>query len=534
MRRGRSLVLASIAVAASLAAVGAAIAAPGDLDPSFSGDGKLVFDVADTGRADAIAVDSNGRIIVAGTVNPPGADTGDFGVARFSPTGAPDTSFSGDGFFSVDPAGDTDSDDANALVIEPSGRILVAGSESGATTDLALVRLLDNGTPDPAYGGGDGRVVQDLAAGADVASDLVLDPAGRAVAAGTRDNNFLVARFDTAGVLDLGFGGGDGYEALDVNNAPGNSDNGTSVAIDSAGRIVMAGYTALAVGQENFAVARFSSAGLLDPSFSNDIPTPGRNIVLMASEAGGDMQDLALDLGIAAGDRPVAAGTAEITGNDEDVAVLKLDATGAPDTGFSADGKAYLNLGGSDRADGMRIDSSGRILLGGRSVPLAGDSTLAVARLLSDGSPDASFSADGSTLTDVGPGDDNGLDIALDSTGRILASGYNGPFSGGEWELARYEGVPRCGGKIPTIVGTAGNDKLKGTKGADVISGGDGKDTISGNAGKDTLCGENGKDTLKGGKGNDKLIGGPGKDKLLGNAGKDKLKGGAGKDVQKQ
>jgi uncharacterized delta-60 repeat protein len=531
MGRGLKLVV-SIAVGALALSAGTAFAAMGDLDPGFSGDGKLVFDVADTGRADAVAIDSQGRIVAAGTVNPPGGDSSDFAVARFLPNGLPDASFSGDGFFNLDPAGDNDADSANALAIDSAGRILVAGSDSGAATDMSVVRLLDSGAPDASYGGGDGILIQDIAGGAEVINGIALDPAGQLVVAGTRANNFLVARVTTAGALDLTFGGGDGFEALDVNNAGGNSDQGTSVAIDSAGRILVAGYTALALGQENFAVARFTSAGLLDTSFSNDIPTPGRDISLMASEAGADLQDLALALTITAGDRPLAAGTAEITGSEEDVALLQLDATGAPDPAFSGDGRAYLNLGGSDRAQGISLDKSSRIVLSGRSVPLVGESTLAVARLLSNGSPDATFSGDGFTLTDVGPGDDNGLGVALDSAGRIVASGYNGPFSGGEWEFARYEGSPRCGGQIPTLTGTPGKEKLKGTKGKDVISGGAGKDRIMGLGGKDTLCGEDGKDTLLGGGGKDRLIGGKGKDLLKGGKGKDKLKGGPGKDKQ--
>ena len=527
-----------IAIAAGTLALtaGAAYGAPGDLDPGFSGDGKLVFDVANSGRAEAVEIDSQGRIVVAGTVDPPSAgDAGDFGVARFLPSGLPDTSFSGDGYFNVDPAGDADADDLGSLVIDSSGRILLGGSDGGAAVDFALVRLLDNGIPDPSYGGGDGIVTQDLAgAGSDALNDIVLDSSGRAVAAGTRDSNFAVARFSATGPLDLSFGGGDGFETLDVNNAPGNTDRGTSVALDSAGRVLVGGYTALAIGEENFAVARFSSAGLLDTSFSNDIPTPGRNIVLMSSEVGTDTQDLGLALAIAGGDRPVLAGLAEISGPSEDVALLKLDATGAPDNTFSGDGKAYLDLGASDRAEGMVIDPSGRFVFVGRTVPAVGDSTLAVGRLLANGAPDTSFSADGFTLTDVGPGPDNGLGVALDATGRIVASGYVGPFATAEWTLARYEGVPRCGGQIPTRLGTPGKDKLKGTKGKDVIAGGTGKDKISGLGGADVLCGEDGKDTLLGGGGKDRLIGGKGKDLLKGGKGKDKLKGGPGKDKQVQ
>jgi CSLREA domain-containing protein len=119
-------------------------------------------------------------------------------------------------------------------------------------------------------------------------------------------------------------------------------------------------------------------------------------------------------------------------------------------------------------------------------------------------------------------------------------------------DIGAFEVTPPCFGRTPTIVGTAGADRLTGTKNADVIlaSGGkdkvagrggkdlicagDGKDKVKGGAGKDRIKGEKGNDTLRGNAGNDVLKGGKGKDKLFGGAGRDKLKGGPGKDVQKQ
>ena len=91
-----------------------------------------------------------------------------------------------------------------------------------------------------------------------------------------------------------------------------------------------------------------------------------------------------------------------------------------------------------------------------------------------------------------------------------------------------------CAGKLTTIVGTAGNDKLAGTAAADVIAVGAGNDRVAGLAGNDIVCGGTGKDRLLGGKGKDKLRGEAGKDTLKGGAGKDKLKGGPGKDIQIQ
>ena len=91
----------------------------------------------------------------------------------------------------------------------------------------------------------------------------------------------------------------------------------------------------------------------------------------------------------------------------------------------------------------------------------------------------------------------------------------------------------RCGGKLPTVVGTDGPDVLQGSAFADVISGLGGRDTVQGLQGKDTICGGAGKDKLVGGKGKDQLFGGAGKDQLVGGKAKDKCVGGKGKDTGK-
>jgi uncharacterized delta-60 repeat protein len=76
--------------------VGIAMGAAGDLDPTFSGDGKVVTPMGsdqDLGRA--VAIDSQGRIVVAGgTENAPNFNVA---IARYRPNGALDTSFAGDG-----------------------------------------------------------------------------------------------------------------------------------------------------------------------------------------------------------------------------------------------------------------------------------------------------------------------------------------------------------------------------------------------------------------------------------------------------
>jgi Ca2+-binding RTX toxin-like protein len=82
--------------------------------------------------------------------------------------------------------------------------------------------------------------------------------------------------------------------------------------------------------------------------------------------------------------------------------------------------------------------------------------------------------------------------------------------------------VPSCGGRVATIVGTAGPDLLKGTRGRDVIAAGAGDDRVKGKKGKDLICGGDGNDRLFGGAAGDRLIGGPGQDLLRGGKGRDR------------
>jgi Ca2+-binding RTX toxin-like protein len=95
-------------------------------------------------------------------------------------------------------------------------------------------------------------------------------------------------------------------------------------------------------------------------------------------------------------------------------------------------------------------------------------------------------------------------------------------------------GGKTCAGRVPTIVGSEGNDTIIGTSGKDVILALGGDDKVSGLGDNDFICGTDGKDRLKGGAGRDRLFGGKGKDKLIGGSGKDRLVGGPGKDKTKQ
>lgn len=125
--------VATAGLALVLALPGVAQAAPGDLDTSFSFDGKVTTDFGGVGdEAHAVAVQADGKIIAAG-IGPAGF-TG-FALARYNTNGSLDTSFSGDGKVTTDFEGDDDW--AYAVALQADGKIVAAGHKNG---DFALAR----------------------------------------------------------------------------------------------------------------------------------------------------------------------------------------------------------------------------------------------------------------------------------------------------------------------------------------------------------------------------------------------------------
>jgi hypothetical protein len=78
-------------VAVSAASAGLARADPGDLDPSFSGNGKVVTTLARSDFGEAVAVQANGKIVVAASAS------GRFAVVRYTARGRLDSTFGNNG-----------------------------------------------------------------------------------------------------------------------------------------------------------------------------------------------------------------------------------------------------------------------------------------------------------------------------------------------------------------------------------------------------------------------------------------------------
>jgi uncharacterized delta-60 repeat protein len=126
------------AVAVVVAMANPAAAPPGDLDPTFGGDGKVTTDFAGgQDQASAVAIQGDGKIVTAGAAFVSG--NLDFALARYNSDGSLDATFSGDGKVTTDFAGSTDQ--ALAVAIQTNGRIVAAGlAVVSGNQDFALAR----------------------------------------------------------------------------------------------------------------------------------------------------------------------------------------------------------------------------------------------------------------------------------------------------------------------------------------------------------------------------------------------------------
>src|SRR5262249_9160598 len=119
----------------------------GQLDATFGAGGLAQLQLPDFEVATAVAIQKDGRIVVAGRVGTGAARR--FMVARFLTTGAPDLGFDADGYVIIDLPGD--GEDANDVVIQKDGKIVVAGTATGTSSDFALVRLTTSGQRDSRF-----------------------------------------------------------------------------------------------------------------------------------------------------------------------------------------------------------------------------------------------------------------------------------------------------------------------------------------------------------------------------------------------
>jgi uncharacterized delta-60 repeat protein len=384
----------------------------GDLDPTFGAGGRVTTDFGGSEIGWAVAVQRDGKIVVAGGRWDPGPH--DFLLARYMANGATDRRFGGDGKVATDFGG---SDGAFDLAVQRDGKIVAVGS---GAQDFALARYRPDGSLDTAFGVG-GKVLTAFQPGSnDVASAVVLQADGKIVAGGSSASEFALTRYLADGVLDPSFGSG-GRVVTPISSA---NDHLFDLAVQPDGKLVAAGWS-FQGGGPHIVLARYDRNGSLNTSFDGDgivvAPFRGAAAQLLVQRDG----------------KLLVAGLGELT---------RFNADGSLDRSFGGDGTAQAyDIGALAAA----IQPDGKILvIGTVSSGRVQTSDFGVARLSAEGSLDTTFGRQGSVVTAFSPGsDDQALDGVLLPNGRLVVSGMTSRTGErGPWDfaVARYVAIRFC------------------------------------------------------------------------------------------
>ncbi len=415
---------------------------------SAGGTGKVTTDfVLADDEAYAAAVQADGKIVVAGTSG------GSFALARYNSDGSLDRSFDGDG--KVTTRFGTDFDQAQSVAVQADGKILAAGfSRSGgynsANTryDFAIARFNANGSLDGSFGVG-GKLTTALGSSQYAGFSMSLQADGKILMAGDSlsgdQDRFSLVRYNSDGSLDASLnGGGSVITALGTS-----TDRGQSVAAQSDGRLVVAGYSLDATTGWDFALARYTASGALDAGF-NGVGSVTTNISNFLPGVGS--QDLASSVALQGDGKILVAGYSYSASSDaSNFAVVRYNSDGSLDAGFGGGGKVVTDIDSSDnKSSSMALQSNGKILVAG-FIKSDSDYAFSLVRYNSDGSLDISFGGDGKVATRFDSTFNFGEGVTVQPDGKIIIVGRAWIGSSEDMALARYN----ADGSLDTTFGAA-------------------------------------------------------------------------------
>ena len=404
-------------------------------DVGFDIDGVVVSSGIAGGSDDGgynVAVQPDGKVVVAGYSH--NGSNYDLAVWRYNDDGSLDTTFNGTGYLTRDSdAGGNHHDFGNGVAIQADGKIVIAGESRSASNlqDMAVWRFNSDGSLDTTFNG-TGYVTRDNDAGgngSDVGNAMVIQNDGKIVIAGASGNSsgkleLAVWRLNSDGSMDTSFDS-DGVVLHTGVGGPSQSDQAWEVKVKADGKVVVVGQSTTAALNTDMAVWSFNSDGSSDNTFDTD------GYATHNGAAGGDAIDSGNDVAIQTDGKIVISGSSN-NGSNSDFALWRYNTNGSLDTTFDGDG--YTSHGGAaggvgtDISEGVAIQSDGKIVATGYGTNASGADDAIIWRYNSNGSLDTSFDSDGyishNSLAGA-TGYAGPLGMTLDSDDRILFTGYN-------------------------------------------------------------------------------------------------------------
>ncbi len=270
---------------------------------------------------------------------------------------------------------------ASGVAIQSNGRIVMAGQVAvGDTTQGIVVRLTSGGALDTSFDFDGVRTPFDWMGKNNLFNDVALAPNGDIVLAGayaaTPQNwDFFVGRLlPSSGQTDMPFGDGSGYNAIKFDGGPGNDDKATAVTVLANGSILIAGYSRVPGDtQYRAAVAKLTSAGKPDGLWNG---AQGKRVYDPCSlmPSGCDMR--ANDILVMADGRVAIAGSLGTPGNPatNDLFAMRLAPNSVPDNAF---GTLLPGQAGTAIVAASALQDEGtRLLAQGSKIVLAGSATV--------------------------------------------------------------------------------------------------------------------------------------------------------------
>ncbi len=418
--------------------------ASGNLDPTFGSGGTVRTDFSgNIDRANAVAIQADGKIVAAGSSFSNAKTVEDFIVARYNANGSLDKRFGNNGKITTDFFRNVDQ--VNALAIQPDGKIVVAGfaqlaGAGGTPRVFALARYTSDGRVDSSFGNG-GSLTTSFGGTFAAASAIMLQPDGKIVVAGTADFNprvpnsgldFALARYLANGSLDASFGDA-GKVVFDFF---GSFDQANAAALQPDGKIIVAGSASYdSLNRDiGFSLTRFNPDGSTDFGFG-----AGGKQITDFFDAGAKANGIVLQ----ADSKFVVAGTASDSATRPvatDFALARYNSDGSLDPTFGIGGETSVPFSDSaaEQANALALAPDGKIIVAGSAFKtFATPPDFALRRYNSDGSIDTSFGAGGAVTTDFAGGTDNAQALAIQADGNVVVAGraFRSNF---DLALARY------------------------------------------------------------------------------------------------
>ena len=354
----------------------------GTLDTTFGNGGRVRTDFPGLAAVpSSVVIQPDGKIVVAGGAFPLFTFLGDFKVVRYNSNGSLDRSFGSGGIVTTTfPQGSYAFD----VALQTDGKIIAAGTVfvnfdpgESSDTDFALARYNSDGTPDTTFGNG-GQVSTDFVGFEDDAFSVLIQADGKIVAVGSANDpatfyDFAAARYLSNGTIDTTFGVG-GKVRTDFGDQ--NFDRARSAALQSDGKIVAAGFAiSQNGGVQNFAVARYTSNGILDTTFSGD----GKTQIDF-----GNCCQSAMKVLLQSDGKIVTVGGSNGESSEDDFLLARLSPRGSLDNNFGVGGKVRTSFGDlNGGANGAARQSDGKIVAVGFQATFSNQwSNFALARYL--------------------------------------------------------------------------------------------------------------------------------------------------------